>query len=293
VAAAARDEWRTFATYNGHRFDLQGVEEMCLDVTDYQQVHAIVRALRPKAVIYCAGITDLNYCEKNRDAAFSVNAGGARNVAKSLGDTGKMILVSCAHIFNGHKQGPYTEEDEPAPLSIYGESILAAEHAVRDHCPDFIIARTSALWGLDLVAGRPNPVSHMLKEMLGGRAVELSSKDKISPTYVNQASEILLELLRFDLRGVFNVASQDCMSPRDMGLKVADFFNCDQKLVEAADPAGTPHGAQVPAHLCLDGGKTEEAVGRPLFSFDEALVFFRSEVQNYLFDWGRPQREKS
>src|SRR6266568_6101831 len=56
VATASRDEFRTFATYVNHRFDLQGVEELSLDVTDYQQVHAIVRALRPRAVVLCGGL---------------------------------------------------------------------------------------------------------------------------------------------------------------------------------------------------------------------------------------------
>src|SRR5574342_1069512 len=103
VSAAARDQFHTFATYNAHRFDLQAVEELALDVTDYQQVHAIIKGVRPKAVIHCGGIADPEACEADRERAFAVNATGVRNVAKSLGDSGKMVLVSSADIFDGTK----------------------------------------------------------------------------------------------------------------------------------------------------------------------------------------------
>jgi dTDP-4-dehydrorhamnose reductase len=290
VSAAARDQWHTFATYNTNRFDLQGVEEMRLDVTDYQQVHAIVKALRPRAVVYCGGIADVEACEADREGAFAVNAVGVRNVAKSLGDTGKLALVSSSLVFDGEKQGPYTEEDEPAPITVYGESMVAGEQAVREYCPDFLIVRMCMLWGLDLVASRPNPVSRMLEEMLAGRPVALLEDQRVSPTYVNQASEILLELVSMDAKGTYNIASQGCTTPLEMGRTVAEFFDCDKELAVGAKRADHRGRARQPANACLDTAKVEEAVGRPLFAFEEAMVFFRSEVQNYHFNWGRPQK---
>lgn len=290
MSAAARDQWRTFATYRTNRFDLQGVEELSLDVTDYQQVHGIVKALRPSAVVYCGGMTDLEACEADREAAYAVNAVGTRNVAKSLGASGKMVFISSSFVFDGAKESPYTEEDEPAPISTYGETVLAAEQAVREYCPDFLVARMCMLWGLDLVAARPNAVSRVLGELLAARPVPLFEDQKVSPTYVNQASEVLLELLSMDAKGTYNVASQGCLTPLQMGRKIAEFFDCDQALAVPARMADAQGRAKQPRNACLDIAKVEEALGRPLFTFEESMVFFRSEVQNYHFNWGRPQR---
>lgn len=290
VSAAARDQWRTFATYKANRFDLQGVEELSLDVTDYQQVHAIIKGMQPHAVIYCGGLADPEACEADRERAFGVNAVGVRNVAKSLGDTGKMVYVSTSHVFDGAKEGPYTEEDEPNPESTYGESMLAGEQAVREFSHDFLIARMCMLWGLDLVAGRPNHVSRTLQELLAGRKVEAFDDQKVSPTYVNQASEVLLELLSMDAKGTYNIASQGCVTPHQVARTIAEYFDCDPALVVPTRMAQGKGRAKQPPNACLDTAKVEEAIGRPLFTFEESMVFFRSEVQNYHFNWGRPQK---
>lgn len=292
-ATAARDEYRTFATYLSHRFDLQGVEELALDVTDYQQVHAIIRALRPKAVVMAGGVGDLEACEADPERAFAVNSEGTRNVAKSLGNVGKMVYVSSSYIFDGAKGSPYTEDDTPNPLSAYGRSIAAAEAAVKEFCPDYVIARMATLWGIDLVARRPNFVSWVLGELLEGREVQLFTDQTTTPSYANQVAEVLLEMVKTDLKGVYNVVSQGCSSRYEMGLKVAEFFGRDPALVKPWKLAEAPFKAKRPLNGCLDCTKVEEALGRPMFTFEESLVFFRSEVQNYHFNWGRTQRPQA
>jgi dTDP-4-dehydrorhamnose reductase len=235
-------------------------------------------------------MSDPEACEAHREAAFAVNAVGVRNVAKSLGEAGKMVFVSSSFIFDGTKDGPYGEDDRPAPLSIYGETMLAGEQAVQEYCSDHIIARMCMLWGLDLVAGWPNLVSHTLEEMLASRKVQLLEDQKVSPTYVNQASEVLLELVSRDAKGTFNVASRACLTPLEMGRMVAESFECDKDLAEPVKMASAAGRAKQPANACLDISKVEEAVERPLYTFEESLVFFRSEVQNYHFNWGRPRK---
>jgi dTDP-4-dehydrorhamnose reductase len=290
VATAARDEYRTFATYLEHRFDLQGVEELCLDVTDYQQVHAIVRALRPRAVVLCGGMGDVEGCEADPERAFAVNAEGTRNVAKSLGGAGKLVYVSSNYIFNGTASAPYSEDESPSPLSAYGRSVAAAEASVREFCDNFAIARMATLWGIDLVARRPNFVSWVLGELLEGREVRLFGDQRTTPSYANQVAEVLLEIVRNDLKGVYNVVSQGCLTRLEMGLKIAEFFGRDASLIKPWKLSQAPFKAKRPLNGCLDCTKVEEALGRPMFTFEESLVFFRSEVQNYHFNWGRPQK---
>ena len=290
VATACRDDFRTFATYLTHRFDLQGVEELALDVTDYQQVHAIIRALRPKAVIMAGGMADVEACESDPERAFAVNAEGTRNIAKSLGNVGKLVYVSSSYVFDGTKGSMYLEDDPVAPISAYGRAVVAAEQSVREFCPDFVIARMATLWGIDLVARRPNFVSWVLGELLEGREVQLFTDQTTTPSYANQVAEVLVEMVRNDCKGVYNVVSQGCQSKYEMGLKIAEFFERDPALVKPWKLSEAPYKAKRPANGCLDCTKSEEALGRPMFTFEESLVFFRSEVQNYHFNWGRSKK---
>jgi dTDP-4-dehydrorhamnose reductase len=203
---------------------------------------------------------------------------------------GKFVYVSSSAVFDGTKGSPYQEDDGLSPLSAYGRSVAAAEASVREFCPDFVIARMATLWGIDLVARRPNFVSWVLGELLENREVRLFTDQTTTPSYANQVSEVLLELVRNDLRGVYNVVSQGCSSKYEMGLKVAEFFGRDPALVRPWTLKAAPFKARRPSNGCLDCTKVEEALGRPMFTFEESLVFFRSEVQNYHFNWGRPQK---
>jgi len=82
----------------------------------------------------------------------------------------------------------------------------------------------ATLWGIDLVARRPNFVSWVLGELLEGREVQLFTDQTTTPSYANQVAEVLVEMVRNDCKGVYNVVSQGCQSKYDMGLKVAEFF---------------------------------------------------------------------
>src|SRR3954469_15772768 len=107
-----------------------------LDVTDAAAVSAAVSGARPDAVIHCAAWTDVDGAETAEEAATAVNGAGAGHVAAAAVRAGAHIVhVSSDYVFDANANEPYTEGSVTGPLSAYGRSKLAGEHAVAEAAP--------------------------------------------------------------------------------------------------------------------------------------------------------------
>ena len=97
-----------------------------LDITDRDTVMTAVASYEPAIVIHLAAFTAVDACETECDRAWAVNALGTRHVAEAACLVGAhLTYVSTDYVFDGTLDRPYTEWDEPNPLSLYGRSKLA------------------------------------------------------------------------------------------------------------------------------------------------------------------------
>lgn len=116
-----------------------------LDVTDRASVHAAVSAERPVAVINCAAWTAVDACESDPDQAMRSNALSVRWLREAAVANGAhLVTISTDYVFDGTKDGPYTEWDVPSPTSAYGRSKLAGEVEAG---PEAAVVRTSWVCG--------------------------------------------------------------------------------------------------------------------------------------------------
>jgi dTDP-4-dehydrorhamnose reductase len=100
----------------GH--DVVGFGHIELDVTDAGAVDKKLGLERPDVVINCAAWTDVDGAEGAEEAAMAVNGTGAGNVAAAAATLGAgVVYVSSDYVFDGAKDSPYVETDQPAPLS--------------------------------------------------------------------------------------------------------------------------------------------------------------------------------
>ena len=129
---------------------LQGLGELVvlgrdqLDLANAEQIRQQVRAHRPDLIINAAAHTAVDQAESEPDAAFAINAiapGILAEEAKALGIP--LIHYSTDYVFDGSKLAPYTENDTPNPLGVYGQSKLAGEQAIAAVGGKYLILRTS------------------------------------------------------------------------------------------------------------------------------------------------------
>jgi len=115
-----------------------------LDLTQPELAARIVASHAPRAIVNAAAYTAVDKAEAEPTLAMAVNRDGAGSLAAAAaGLAVPFIHVSTDYVFDGRKDTPYREEDDPCPLGAYGRSKLEGEAAVRAACPSGVILRTS------------------------------------------------------------------------------------------------------------------------------------------------------
>lgn len=115
-----------------------------VDLAKPESIRGIIRDRRPDVLINAAAYTAVDMAESEPELAMKINAeapGIMADEAKRLGAL--FVSYSSDYVFDGTKAGPYTEEDEPNPLNIYGASKLAGDRAVQAVGGSYLIFRTS------------------------------------------------------------------------------------------------------------------------------------------------------
>jgi dTDP-4-dehydrorhamnose reductase len=186
----------------GH--EVTGLGRAGADVTDHSAVRRAVEQAAPQVVVNCAAYTAVDAAEDEPEAAMRVNADGARTVASVASRAGAAVVyVSSDYVFDGTKDVPYVESDEPAPLSSYGRSKLAGEIDTAAVNPRHFIVRSSWLFG----TARRNFVETMIE--LGSKREEIRVVDDQvgSPTYTAHLAEGLVRLAATDAHGLHHMSA--------------------------------------------------------------------------------------
>lgn len=118
-----------------------------LDATDESALRHTLLELRPTVIINCIAYNDVDGAESNRDAAFRLNETLPANLARISNELGALLIqYSTGYVF-GENQQSYNEDDTPHPLSIYAQSKLAGEQAVKNTAARYYIIRTNTVFG--------------------------------------------------------------------------------------------------------------------------------------------------
>src|SRR4051794_1069 len=209
-----------------------------LDVTDRDAVGAAIG--HGDLVMNCAAWTDVDGAEEHEDAALRVNRDGARNVAEAAG---AVLYVSSDYVFDGAKREPYVESDPVNPMSAYGRTKLAGEHATAEANPRHFVVRSSWLFG----AGGKNFVETMLAL---GPEVRVVDDQVGSPTFTGHLAEALAGLAQGDDYGVHHMAAAGSCSWFEFAREIFARAGSDT-AVEPCTTAEFPRPAPRPAYSVL------------------------------------------
>jgi dTDP-4-dehydrorhamnose reductase len=170
-----------------------------LDVTDGPGVERAVA--RHDVVVHLAGLTHVDRCEQRPDEALTVNGKGTAYVVDGARAHGSRVLfVSTDYVFDGTKDGEYTEDDFPNPINQYGRSKLEGErHVLSDERN--LVVRSSWVFG----RGR-NFVATVLSAARAGRRLRVVADQRGRPTAAHDLARALAELVSTDAAGIVHVA---------------------------------------------------------------------------------------
>lgn len=181
-----------------------------LDVRDAAAVRARVFAARPDVVLNATAYNNVDGAESDREQAFAVNEGGAKNLARAAAEAGAvMVHVSTNYVFDGAAARPYTEDDPVNPLSVYGRSKRAGEVAVVEAGGPHLVVRTSALFGHGGNRAKGGSfVDRVLERARAGTPLRIVDDQHVSTTYAPDLADAILALVGAGARGVFHVVNE-------------------------------------------------------------------------------------
>jgi dTDP-4-dehydrorhamnose reductase len=252
----------------GRGDEVLAADRSVLDVTDRDGVFHTIHRFRPDAVVHAAAWTAVDACESDVERAMSVNAKSTEHVADACASVGAhLVYVSTDYVFDGTKSGPYDEDDEPNPLSVYGRSKLEGERAsVRTPAA---VARTSWLVGR---AG-PNIVKTMLRLLGGPDPLVFVSDQHGCPTVVADLVPIVRQLAAEQHVGTFHVTNQGSVSWFEFARLVtaASGHDVDRVHPIETDALDPPRPAPRPRNSVL-GHNAMLRAGLPLLPHHEPSI---------------------
>lgn len=120
-----------------------------LDLAEPERIRQVVRELSPNLLVNAAAYTAVDQAENEPALAFAINATAPGVLAEEAARLGVPLLhYSTDYVFDGSKATPYTEDDAPNPLSVYGRSKLAGEQAIHAVGGAHLTLRTSWVYSL-------------------------------------------------------------------------------------------------------------------------------------------------
>ncbi len=250
-----------------------------LDITDADQVAAVVALLKPGMIINAAAYTHVDNAETHSERAFAVNREGAARLAEAARYACIPLLhISTDYVFSGEARKPYREEDEVAPTGVYGASKLAGEEAIRAVLDEHLILRTSWVYG----AHGHNFVKTMLR--LGRQRDSLSVvADQFGcPTQAGSIADVLLQLTQRYARegslawGLYHYSGRSPCTWFDFAVEIfrqaaAKGMLPKQPQVSSITTAQYPTPARRPAWSVLDCSRFETTFGIATHDWHEDL----------------------
>ncbi|MFN2454872.1 MAG: dTDP-4-dehydrorhamnose reductase [Pyrinomonadaceae bacterium] len=175
-----------------------------LDITDAAAIKAMMERACPDALINCAALTDVDGCEVNHERALEVNAYAPEKLAAACRSAGAVfVTISTDYVFDGAKDGFYTQRDDPNPLSVYAATKLEGERRAQAACARTIVVRTGWIFG----TGGTNFLSRVIELAEHGAHLKVIHDAFGTPTASRDLARRLRELAVLDLPGIYHVTN--------------------------------------------------------------------------------------
>ena len=253
-------------------------EEM--DITNKEAVFKVILDFRPDIIFHCAAYTAVDKAEDDEDNAYNINVTGTKNIVDaSLEINSTVIYMSTDYVFDGTKEGYYTEEDEVNPKSVYGKTKYLGEEEVRRNKKHFI-TRISWVFGIN----GHNFIKTMLKLSDNHKEVNVVNDQIGSPTYTVDLAKILVDMSNTTKYGTYNVTNdlycswaefaKDTFAINNKDVKVNEVSTEEYLKITNTKQAYRPRNSKLSKEKLVNMGFTM------LPSYKDALRRYKEELNN-------------
>jgi dTDP-4-dehydrorhamnose reductase len=212
----------------GH--DVLALKRGDLDIRDRDAVNRCVSAVKPSLIVNCA-VIQVDESEQNPPKAQAVNVEGPRFLAEAASQVGAEIIhFSTQYAFDGEPVGrpPYTIDDEPRPVNVYGRTKVSSEAAVRDACARSYIIRTSWVYG----SGKNSFLCTVHNDLHSGKRVRAIVDIWSSTTYVEDLIERMMQILATRRYGTYHIVNEGLCSYYEFALEAGRLVKLNREQLD-------------------------------------------------------------
>ena len=248
-----------------------------IDLLDVPAVGQLLGEIRPDWVVHTAAMTNVDRCETDRTEARSANLEVVESLVAACAESDSgLVQLSTDYVFDG-ADGPYGEEDEPCPLSHYGELKLMSESLVLGSGIKGCVLRTLWLYGYRPEA-RPNLVTWPLAALARGEDLRMVDDQWGNPTFVGDVVRALLTLCERRVTGLFHLGGADLMTRYELVCQLARSFGLNAGAVKSMSTVQADQKARRPMRSGLRSDRIA-ALGVGTSSLEEGLDQLKSEEE--------------
>ncbi|MBM3150875.1 MAG: SDR family oxidoreductase [Chloroflexi bacterium] len=281
----------------GGQHTIVGVDRSRLSGTPFELIQAdllgpdacprLLEAVRPAAVIHTAALANLEACEADPGTARLLNADlpgelAAACAGRSIG----LVHISTDSVFDGAREGIYTEDDVPNPPGVYSATKLQGERNVLSAYPEAVVARVNFFgWSL---SGKRSLSEYFYNNLSSSRPAPGFTDIWFCPIFVGDLADTLVRMLEKSLSGLYHAVGSEALTKYDFGLRIARRFGFDPGLVVPASIQDSELTARRSPNLRLSVHKLSTALGREIPGVSTGIEQFYTQATQ-----GYPQKMRS
>jgi len=257
-----RSDCELLATSQGENriSDKEGYAYSEMDITILGQVMEIVEDFQPDCIINTAAMTQVDLCEDLKEKCRLINVGAVGFlIAACKKVNAHLIQLSTDFVFDG-ENGPYSEEDEPNPISYYAKSKRDAELLIQNSgLKNWSIARTIIIYGVAEQMSRSNIVLWAMDALQKGEALKIVDDQFRSPTFAEDLAIACFEMAKRKVKGIYHISGPETYSILEMVKKIGTYFGWSTNNVQAVSSDSLNQKAKRPPRtgFVLDKAKTD------------------------------------
>ena len=250
-----------------------------LDIADKSAILDIVEDFKPDAIINCAAFTHVDNCETSREQCEAYNVSAVEYFKEAIKDKNvKFVHISTDFVFDGTSEIPYTEEMKVNPLSNYGMSKKKSEDVLLKSSLDFVILRTSFVYGVLYDNSRSNFVLWSKSSLENNQSINVISDQFRAPTFAEDLALASFNALNSEQKGIYHIVGPETFSILGLINQVADFWRLDKSLISPVLTKDLNQKAQRPLYTNLSIDKAKKDLNYKPITFLESLSIIDKQL---------------
>ena len=216
---------------NNYKITLSGVSPsdggVHLDIRSKSSIKKVLSDIDPDVILNLAALTDVDGCELDPQQAKDINVSGVKNLCR--GFSGHFIQISTDYVFDG-ESGPYSEEYQPNPKSVYGKTKLFADNWLLDNYSKSTIIRTNVLYSYTKRT-KASFLKWVVDSLNDNQNIKVVNDQWNNPTWTESLSSVISKIIDNQAFDLYHYGDRDILNRFDFSILISKVFNLDSSLI--------------------------------------------------------------